>query len=411
MMGESDYRKAVWNQYQHAHGFITPVEIFKPHYAISIANHIVGVLEATFSGTYLSKFSADNPLFIVEIGGGNGNCMKGVLDYLRDNYKNLYDVIKCISIDVSPQFVQLQKTTLQDHAEKMKFVNKSIYEIQEGVDLPAINNYTFVIGLEVLDNLPHDKLVLSNDSKILQVDVKQVDSKSETGNHFVEEHSPISDPVISEFLEVVSDIVGVEKDCFLSLPNMKQDSPEKFEKQKQLFLLWDYLILSNKSNFQKLIHSYISSFKHMLVPLFGSTSELIIYIPTGSFLFLKSLKRFFPNHYLILSDFHSIHGGIFGVNGPLVQRIEGNTVFEKKTYLDAPLGTYDIFFPTSFVLLSRIYQHVMNNESNNEILSTKSFMKRYAFRHHTRTRLGYNPLLEDFSNTSFFIANNLKKIE
>src|SRR5690242_12449385 len=48
MWGESDYRKAVWNQYQSANGFITPVEIFKPHYATSLAKHMVTTLRAAF---------------------------------------------------------------------------------------------------------------------------------------------------------------------------------------------------------------------------------------------------------------------------------------------------------------------------------------------------------------------------
>jgi hypothetical protein len=403
MWGETDYRKAVWNQYQCANGFITPVEIFKPYYAISLAKHMIATLRSSFGDNYLSLFTTEKPLIICEIGGGNGNCLKGILDYFKGHHPDLFTVLCCISIDVSPEFVKLQQTNLQDYREKVKFVNKSIFEIHEQ-DLGVADNYAFVVGLELLDNLPHDKLIMSPDSRMLQVVVeeKEIECKAK----YVEEHVPVSDVVIVEFLETIAEIVGVRKDCFTKT-NFKVEK-EHLDTLKELHLLWNYFSGSSRRDWSlyKRFLYLIANIKYRILPLYDSNTNIVTYIPTGSYLFLKFIKRFFPKHYLILSDFNAIQGSGVGVNAPLVQRIVGNTVLEKSSYLDAPLGTFDVFFPTNFPLLSHVYQKVMQTETKAvTVVSTKSFMKSNSDYKLTRTRLGYNPLLEDFSNTSFLLGN------
>jgi hypothetical protein len=39
-----------------------------------------------------------------------------------------------------------------------------------------------------------------------------------------------------------------------------------------------------------------------------------------------------------------------------------------------------------------------------EVLSTRAFMERWADVQATATRSGYNPLLQDFANTKFFLS-------
>jgi hypothetical protein len=404
MWGESDYRKAVWNQYQVANGFITPVEIFKPHYAISLVNHIVSVLKVSFGENYISRYSEQNPLVICEIGGGNGNCLKGILDYLKENYPELYSLTQCISIDVSPQFIKQQQITLNDHLERVKFQNRSIFETN---CVEVIENDAFVIGLEILDNLPHDKLVIQHDSRILQASINISTDEMKTVQ-YIEQHVPISDPVIIEFINSLSAIVGVKTESFTKVKF--EDDSEKLEAQKDAQKLWNYFDNMEDTGFlKKTIKSWLARFHSKFMPLFGSNNNLITYIPTGSYLLMKFIKHYFPNHYLIMSDFNQIGDSASGVNAPLIQRIVGNTVSEKKTYLDAPLGTYDIFFPTNFNLLAQLYHIVMKSSPDkSQILSTKDFMKvngNYAL---TRTKFGYNPLLDDFTNTSFFTANSFR---
>lgn len=407
MWSETDYRKSVWDQYQSANGFITPVEIFKPHYAISLARHIIRTLQSTFGENYLSRFGPESPLVLCEIGGGNGNCLKGILDHLKDSHADLFAVTTCISIDVSPGFIALQQANLQEYREKVHFVNKSIYDIEQ-LDFGNSKGYSFVIGLEILDNLPHDKLIMSPESRILQVDVhKEVID----GNvSYSEKHVPVSDPLIVEFLAVIAKLSGVSSECFTR--NQFKDEKEHLATLKELHMLWNYFAGSERKDWSlyKYYLKLLANVKYRILPLFDSNSNIVTYIPTGAFLFLKFVKRFFPRHHLILSDFNSIQGAGVGINAPLVQRIVGNTVVEKASYLDAPLGTFDVFFPTNFTLLSHLYEIVTGcTENDRQVVSTKAFMKLNGDYKLTRTRLGYNPLLEDFANTSFFIGGQFKE--
>lgn len=99
---------------------MTPVEIFKPYYAESIARYIMSHIRLN------KEFSINehNLLKITEIGGGNGTCAKGILDYVRDHHPDVYKYIRYEIIDVSKPFHEIQKKNLADHSSKIDLVNK-----------------------------------------------------------------------------------------------------------------------------------------------------------------------------------------------------------------------------------------------------------------------------------------------
>lgn len=111
----------LYDIYQDIDGFMTPVEIFKPYYAEALAKYIVNHVQANHATWNISKHK---PLKITEVGGGNGTCAKGVLDFLRHNHKDLYSHTEYEIIDVSEPFHNIQKKTLADHLNKVKLVNK-----------------------------------------------------------------------------------------------------------------------------------------------------------------------------------------------------------------------------------------------------------------------------------------------
>lgn len=121
----------------------------------------------------------------------------------------------------------------------------------------------------------------------------------------------------------------------------------------------------------------------------------------------------------------------------------GGSTFDHGSYL-VPRGTADIFFPTDFALLGALYrqaaqraqraQHASSGSSSEgatrsdsatsgshaggaagstpavraEALGTADFMARYSpDLAATRTASGYNPLLEDYSNSAFFLGSCL----
>nr|CAB3475193.1 unnamed protein product [Digitaria exilis] len=90
---------------------------------------------------------------------------------------------------------------------------------------------------------------------------------------------------------------------------------------------------------------------------------------------------------------------------------------DHRNYLDAQ-GDADIFFPTDFRLLEQIDHHCsgFSKEQKNPgafkpvkkrrsiILDTAAFMEEFGLPLKTRTKDGYNPLLDDFKNTKFYLS-------
>lgn len=72
----------------------------------------------------------------------------------------------------------------------------------------------------------------------------------------------------------------------------------------------------------------------------------------------------------------------------------------------------DIFFPVDFATLRDLHRFFMGRQDRASdgksqrslIVKSADFMRAYASLEQTATRSGYNPLLEDFLNTSFFLS-------
>ena len=112
----------------------------------------------------------------------------------------------------------------------------------------------------------------------------------------------------------------------------------------------------------------------------------------------------------------------------------GGQTTDHSTYL-VPKGVADIFFPTDFSLLARLYRdaaqraqqhHQQSQQSQGpkagagslaaarqaqraQHMKTAEFMQRFAAGEAARggTQSGYNPLLEDYTNTSFFLGDTM----
>jgi len=74
-------------------------------------------------------------------------------------------------------------------------------------------------------------------------------------------------------------------------------------------------------------------------------------------------------------------------------------------------GEADIFFPTDFDAVERIYRASREActgapapPDSTKVLTTRSFFQRYGETMQTQTADGYNPLLEDFTNTRVFLS-------
>ena len=114
----------------------------------------------------------------------------------------------------------------------------------------------------------------------------------------------------------------------------------------------------------------------------------------------------------------------------VVATTAGGTTRDHATYL-VPRGAADIFFPTDFGLLARLYcqavqmataeardeaalaaeaqVEVQVPAASTHVSSTAEFMRRWSpVLGATATTSGYNPLLEDYTNTAVLVAHSPK---
>lgn len=95
------------------------------------------------------------------------------------------------------------------------------------------------------------------------------------------------------------------------------------------------------------------------------------------------------------------------MNAPVVQHQSGGITHDLKgDYLVSP-GDADVMFPTHFESIAKLHAAATRGKgAAARKYSTAAFMKRYAELPATRTTSGYNPLTEDFTNTSFLLTGS-----
>lgn len=146
----------------------------------------------------------------------------------------------------------------------------------------------------------------------------------------------------------------------------------------------------------------------------------VMFVPTGAMALLEVLHSSRPNHSIILSDFDFLpEVRIPGKNAPLVaEKVGGSKVDHDTLYV--PWGTADIFFPTDFEALGRIYRaasgYVWGKDLEGFIkLRTSHYhqgavMKRYKEMARTATIGSFNPMVDDFLNVRFFFADSKHQV-
>jgi hypothetical protein len=88
---------------------------------------------------------------------------------------------------------------------------------------------------------------------------------------------------------------------------------------------------------------------------FAPNLSTVEFIPTRLLNLLQTLRKHFPRHRLLLSDFSSLPDTIPGVNAPVVQTRFQNITVPCSTLL-VKQGYFDIFFPTNFGRLRNMYE-------------------------------------------------------
>ena len=148
LRGYQDYREEMERVYPE-NAWVTPAELFKPYYGYTIANYILNT----------AKDLRKRSFQILEIGPGTGTMADSVLEFLKNYDLQLYSRCEYIFVEISPFLIQQCEALLKANHPKLyqngqlKFYQGSIldYEVKQ-------TKHTFVLGMEIMDNMPHDRL-------------------------------------------------------------------------------------------------------------------------------------------------------------------------------------------------------------------------------------------------------------
>ena len=441
LLGRNEYETAVRAHYDAGgRGWLTPSEIFQPYYGQALAHKLV-----TRLNSYSSKsLKSSHPLIIYEVGGGSGVAASDILDWLRRVKPSIYASCEYTILEISQGLNKRQQEVLskRGHSHRAKSVLVDATNIYNSRSIvPRDDRFCIVIGLEVLDNLPHDKVVVVKEElngleQLLETRVIDLTENNPTRRQILSEsYKPLSDTLI----QTVNDLWEVEqraqdKEGQLSLREKIISSVRKRGFiHSILFGLHTALLVTGKTAISLSgMHppgSRLASEARLasLRPPFPRNFKSARFLPTGCLSLLLSLEDTFPQHELLLSDFDVLPPASLQLSTesverdtkvtcyapadkcePLVSSKNASNSQDHVTYLSAARGTADIFFETDFNLLSRMINHVrlssktrLNDASENQcsIVTSSEFMKANVDAEGVgKTRSGWNPLLEDFTN-------------
>lgn len=336
---EPDETRQLWH---------TPTELFNPYYGEAIARYLVT--------NYKMTLYPYHDLIIYEMGAGNGTLMRNILDYIRETDDQVYNRTQFKVIEISSSLANLQSTNLlrspsgAEHLEHVEIVQRSIFDWAEYVHSPC-----FFLALEVIDNFSHDAIRYDPDTEQPLQGSVLIDEDGE----FFEFYERKLDPVAARYLQ---------------LRDLASRSP--------------YVTpISQGRILRKLRHA---------LPLAPNLTKPE-YIPTRLMQFFDVLRRYFPAHRLVLSDFNSLPDAVPGLNAPVVQtRYRRRNVQVTTPFVHQ--GYFDIFFPTDFNLMEDMYRVITGKLT--KVSTHQAFLENWAYVEETETRSGENPMLSWYKNAS-----------
>lgn len=313
-------------------------------------------------------------LIIYEMGAGNGTLMLNILDHIRATEPDVYDRTKYKIIEISSNLASLQAKQLlktadsRGHHSKVEIINKSIFEWSQPVPSPC-----YFVAMEVFDNFAHDAIRYDPVTENPLQGTVLIDGQGD----FFEFYTPTIDPVAARFLRVRHAATGGHYPH--PLPS---------------------------SRFLRGLRTRVPFMPNLSDPEF---------IPTRLMEFFDILAKYFPQHRLVTSDFHSLPDTIKGVNAPVVQtRYKRRTVAVTTPLVSPPCimnhlqkisdkqqvhqGYFDLLFPTDFTVMEHVYQALTGKLTR--VLSHEEFLQRWADVEETETKSGENPLLTWYKNAS-----------
>jgi hypothetical protein len=394
--GEADYRVALRAAYDAlGTSWLTPSEIFRPHYANALAD--------TFAASHMARHPPPTgcssssgggerppppPLVIYEVGGGSGSVARDVLLRLRERNPGVFLDVRYRAVEISPQLAERQAATVAaggtDLSARFEALvgDATLPETWAGAGgAAAREEECHVFGLEVLDNLPHDLVrrraggaweeALVVPRAAAAATTAAPSSPAVEGGGWEGAWQPLQDPLVER--------------CLGSHPWEEATDGSLVDRALRLVL------------------------EGALGP---APADGRVFLPTGCLQLLETLCEVRPRHHLLLADFDALPETVIpGRNAPLVSDTSGGRARDFDSFL-LPYGSADIFFPTDFEALKALHAAAARRAGlprAGEGLAAEpqgAFLRRACpeAARAAATQSGYNPLLEDFQNTCVFTA-------
>jgi SAM-dependent methyltransferase len=379
LAGQRSYRARVLRCYRELQvAWLTPAEIFSPHYGAAYASYLAHEHDRSSAAA-----PGSHGLVVYEIGGGTGTFARDVLTWLRSHRPELYAGCRYTCVEISPALGALQRRRVAGeggHAPP-RFAVRVGDAAAAAAWGGASPEPCFVMMMEVLDNLPHDRVWRQGPGgdwhqTLVRSTAEGDADASRPGlarrEAFDEAVAPVGDPLIRRCLEA-------------------------FEAQGGL----DGSGQGVQASLARLLRLAVG----------GGSGGDAAFLPTGALRLFDALHAVRPNHRLVAADFDALPEVVVdGWNAPLVATTRGGSTFDHGTYL-VPRGQADIFFPTCFNLMRRLYLDSAAASGAGEgraveWMKTERFVRRFApsAAAAAATAGGYNPLLEDYSNTAVLLS-------
>lgn len=207
---------------------------------------------------------------------------------------------------------------------------------------------------EVLDNLPHDRIVMLQSNDVAATFVEPT-ALQET----LVSLDALNDPLIDRCLHTALHL--------------------------------------NSSSWKDRVRSWLDPIFTGRPPM-NYRNARVMWLPTGALQLFDNARRGLGGHTVLALDFdHLPDVCIEGVNAPIVSDVRRGRAVDSSTYLLQP-GSADILFPTDFALLDALLH------GDCTVTKVGDLMRSLPAVHHAATASGFNPLVHDFSNTTSFIA-------
>ncbi|TYG50342.1 hypothetical protein ES288_D10G167800v1 [Gossypium darwinii] len=281
------------------------------------------------------------PLKIYEIGGGSGTCAKGILDYIMLNAPpRIYNNMTYTSVEISPTLAEIQKQTV---GEVHSHLSKFKVEHRDAMDRSGWGDVEQQPCWVIMLE------VLDNLPHDLIYSESQVSPWMEV---WVEKQ--LDREGLSELYKPLHD--SLIKRCVEILELDKNDTKQS---------------------------SIVSKAWSKLFP-----KPRRCWLPTGCMKLLEVLHAALPKMSLIASDFSFLPDvKVPGERAPLVS-----------TKKDGHSSDYSNF------LYAKDKSSLQGKKRRTITIDTSSFMEEFGLPSKTRTKDGYNPLLDDFKNTKFYLS-------